>query len=291
MSIRSFCLIFMGILAIGKLDASFREPWAGELLELNWLNQFSWQRFQSVDSDGKTIRYRSNDLFLNSSFVVALPDLTSFAADYSIEIGLMQASTRKQHGGIDHYSLTGSYHLLDDVQGDFLSLKVGLSYFRACGQSLYDISAFHHGREEGELFFSFGLDDTCRLSRWWVAGALGFADRGSPWSRLNIDYAYTLLEKHVFALKCSCLYGFGQGRLKVKQFKGYGSIAHRSVDLGLNYSLLLDHFGRVGLSYTYRLYAKNFPQRAQVIQVEWTYTFGLINQQAKTRNLLSQVPL
>lgn len=274
---RTTALLFIGCFTFGCLNAVFQEPWAGELLEFNWQNRFLCQHYARIDSDGKTIHYKNNDLFLKSSLLVFLPDPNSFSPDYSLELGVMQASTRKQSGGIDHLSLTGSYQILEDIQGDYISLKTGISYFQAFGQSLYDISSFHHGREEGELFLAFGQENLCRLSRWWIAAALGFADRGSPWIRLNIDYRFSPFDNHQIGLNCHCLYGFGGDRLKIKDFKGYGSIAHRSVDLGLNYTILIENFGQIGLSYTYRVLAKNFPQQAQVVQLEWNYTFGLIN--------------
>ena len=107
----------------------------------------------------------------------------------------MQASTRRQRGGIDHLRATGRYIVLDDVAGDPISLTAGLSYIESFIPGLHDVSSFHHGRAEGELFLSVGKERRAWASwirRWWAAGAIGIGDRGSPWLRGNVGMIFAL---------------------------------------------------------------------------------------------------
>ncbi len=69
--------------------------------------------------------------------------------------------------------------------------------------------------------------------------------------------------------------GVWQSNLNPCHFHGYGSIRHRSIDLGFCYTYLLEFYGNTNLTYSYRLYAHNYPIHAHQILAQFLYTFGL----------------
>ena len=71
------------------------------------------------------------------------------------------------------------------------------------------------------------------------------------------------------------LMGLGDKNLNLCHFKGYGAIAHRSIDIGMQYSYLFENLSKLHLKYAYRVYAKNFPLNSQCFTIEYCYDFAL----------------
>lgn len=249
------------------------QPWLGNIYEFEERATLRYQRYSKLASGRHFKKYSSNDVFLNFSLLNTLPDPL-----VSGEIEFSQAKTRKQRGQLDFIKATGRYLLQDDVAGDPISAVLGLSYIQAFSNSLKDVSSFHHGLYNSELFVSIGKEhsqDANWDSRWWLMGALGIAEKGSPWCRLHLNYEKRLREKHELKAFLNTLWGFGQRRLRFDHFEGYGPVKHQSIDLGLKYAYLIQYFGHVSLEYTYRVYARNFPCHTHQVLAQVLYTFGL----------------
>lgn len=209
--------------------------------------------------------------FLNISLSNSLPN-------FGLEIEATEARTRVQKGVIDQLKMTARYVWQDDIAGDPLSITTGLSFIQAFRSSVKDISSFHHGQEEGELFLSLGKEISQQFtwsSRWWSILGLGIANKGSPWIRFNLAYEKRLWDKHELKLFLHSLWGLGHKRLHISHFHGYGSIQHQSVEIGLRYTHLLDYFGSASLEYSYCFYAHHFPVYAHRLCAQLFYTFGL----------------
>lgn len=279
--------IFSGfLLASVSVVATDRKPWLGELLEFEWKNQFEYQQYSAIDTNGQRKGYANNDLFLTSSLEVALPNLSNGNPDYSLEIELTQASTRRQSGGIDNFTLTGKRMIFDDIAGDPFALVAGISYIQAFKPSLNDVSSFHHGHTEGEFFLSAGKEYSESLTcsdvidwknRWWITGGVGIGSKGAPWLRLDGAFDYRLYDYHECRFFVDTLWGLGNRSLHLHRFKGYGAINHQSVDIGLRYKWLFENFGSFSILYANRVYARNFPAHANLLIFEICYEFGLIN--------------
>jgi hypothetical protein len=208
---------------------------------------------------------------LNSSLCNAIPSA-------GIEIEVTSAYTRKQNGGVDQFKINGRYILRDDVAGDPLSLAIGASLTKAFWSSLKDVSSFHHGLGEAELFVSFGKERALGLdwgSRLWGLAGIGFAERGSPWLHFELKSASRWRENHAFTIFLNSLWGLGGKSLQRRHFHGYGSIHHQSIDLGLRYEYFIQFVGELSLEYSYRVHAINFPADVHRLTAEFLYTFGL----------------
>lgn len=250
-----------------QLDAVDYKPWVGEMLEFEWRNEFFYQTYPSVSIGSHHKKHSSDDLFLTTS-------LSSSFMEFGVELEATQASTHRQRGGIDHLRGTVRYVWLDDVAGDPISLTSGVSFIQSFVPSLQDISSFHHGRSETELFVSLGKETPCGevwLRRWWGVIGAGLAERGSPWLRFNLGYDFRSDNHQEWRLFCHTLWGLGERKLNVHHFSGYGSIQHQSVDLGLRYTFLIDFFGSISFQYSHRIYARNFPAQTSLFMLEWLY--------------------
>lgn len=251
--------------------ATERQPWIGNYMEFEWRNSLRYQRYSFITSDSQFEHYSSQDFFLNMSLSNALD------AQFSLEGEFVLAKTRHQRG-VDHLRFTGRYVWLDDVAGDDISLTTGLSFTYAFLRALRDISSFHHGRGEGELFISFGKEMALEEQwerRWWAVFGLGIAERGSPWLRGDLTYETRICMNHEWRAFVHTLWGLGHKKLHSDDFHGYGSIQHQSVDLGLRYTYLIDFFGSASAEYSYRVYARNFPAQTHQFLLSILYTFGL----------------
>jgi hypothetical protein len=248
------------------------EPWVGTFLEFEWRNSLLYQHYSSLNSKGRSLRSTADDLFLDASLSNTL------LPNASLELELIAANTSYQRGDIDSFNVTGRYVWLDDVVGDSLSLTTGVHLVQAFHHSVNDISSFHHGKAEGEIFISVGKEmsqETFWTSRWWVMGALGSADVGSTWLRGNFVYEKRWGHEHIFRGFCNLLWGMGTKRLNPRDFRGYGSVGHESVDLGIRYIYELPFIGSLNLEYSYRVYARNYPAHASIVMGQLFCTFGL----------------
>lgn len=270
---RFYTLIAALLFALGSQGfAAEVQPWLGNLYEFEWRNSLKYQQYSNVASPFQLVHYSSSDLFLTSSLSNTL------APEFSLEGEVTAANTRRQSGGIDHFSFTGRYLWLDDIAGDPISLVTGASFSQAFVPALEDVSSFHHGRSEAEFFLSVGKEIPCGdvwMSRSWGMLGFGVAERGSPWVRTILAYEQRFCQRHELRGKVETLWGMGHGRLRPHHFHGYGSIQHQSVDFAVRYAYLIDFFGSVDLEYSYRVYARNFPDQTQCLKLSLLMTFGL----------------
>jgi len=247
------------------LKATEYLPWIGPSFLLEWRDDLRYQHYRFK-------RHQADDLFLNNSLSGAYQDL-------AVELEITAANTQRQPGRIDQLKITGRKVLTDDVIGDPLTSTIGISLTQCFRPSLRDISSFHHGYNEGELFLAVGKEltfsETWESRLWGVAG-LGVAiDRGSPWIHLEGAYEKRWREKHECRIGLHSLYGLGRHRLKWHDFHGYGPVSHRSLDLRLRYTYLIDFFGSASIEFSQRLYARHFPGYACSVTLQLLYQFGL----------------
>lgn len=270
-------LILASILVWAQAAGTEYQPWLGNLFEFEWRDSLFYQNYSAISSGTKTERDSANDLFLNESLAFAFTDF-ELKGRYGVELELRAANTHRQRANIDQIKLTGRYVLMDDIIDDPFALSLGASFIQAFRHSVHDISSFHHGKAEGELFLSFGNEFPQKSiwgSRWWGIAGIGIADQGSPWVRLDAVYEKRWCELHEIRVFAHSLWGLGGERLHRAHFQGYGPVQHESIDVGLRYTYELEFFGSASLEYTYRLYARNFPLHTNCVMAQLLCTFGL----------------
>lgn len=268
----SLIVIFHSLLFLPWSWAVNYQPWLGNVYEFEWQNDLIYQNFSKVASNSQLKKYSSNDFFLSSR-------LSNSKDNYSLEGGFTLARTRKQMWDVDHLILTGKYVWWDDVAGDPLTLTTGLTLSECFVPALRDLSSFHHGRGEAELFISLGAETeqngTLWLAKRWGVASIGISERGSPWLRGQLVYEFRLCTYHELGFQLLTLWGLGRERLRPHDFHGYGSIRHQSADVGVKYTYLIPFIGKFSLEYYYRPYARNFPAQAHQAVLSFLCTFGL----------------
>lgn len=269
-----FCSLICFLASGLSLFATELQPWLGNVYEFEFRSSFAYQGYQKLSCGSHLRKHSSDDLFLNASLLNTLQD-----PSLGIELEFRDASTRKHRGGgLDQWKITGRMLFLDDIIGDPISFATGLSYAQAFRHSLKDVSCFHHGLNNVECFASIGKefpDDVIWQSRLFAVAALGIAEKGSPWVRLHLDWEKRWQDNHEASIYLHSLFGLGGKKLKPAHFRGFGSIQHQSIDLGLHYRYLIDFYGSASLSYSYRVFARNFPYGTHQALVQILYTFGL----------------
>ncbi len=264
-------IFFLSILPISGWCVDYH-PWIGNYLEFEWNSTLRFQSFQKLAASSHHSHYASDDFFLTTSLALAAKP------DFSLDIEATAARTRRQSGSIDQIRLNGRIVWLDDIVGDPITLTTGVGFIQAFDWSVKDISSFHHGRSEAEMFLSVGkewAEDDQWTSRTWAVAALGSAIRGSPWIRFDVAYAKRVKLCHEFELFAHTLWGLGRKQLHRDHFHGYGSIHHQSIDVGCRYTYLIEFFGSASIEYAKRIYAHHFPVQAHQISLSLLYTFGL----------------
>ena len=246
-------------------------PWTERDFELLPSLEFQYQNYSKVDSGKKSKKIDADDYFLTGG-------ISTSYAEWSAEIEAVFADTYNRSFGFDSITFTGRYRWLSDIMADFATLTTGLSLIYSSNKALNDFSSFHHGRYEAEGHVSIGKEISCRsywLWRFWSVFAFGIAERGSPWIRGQIAVDKNISCSWYFRAFASSLFGLGDRDISIKSFHGYGSIKHRSIELGTKIYKPTDEYGTFRLGYSYRFYARNFPINAHLILAEYLYPFGL----------------
>jgi hypothetical protein len=248
-------------------------PWLTKDFEFQPRVSILYQNYPQIATKNKHANQSANDQFYTAGV-----ELSAF--DYSVELETTLANTRRQHYCFDDIRLTGRYRILNDIPGeDPVSLTAGITFIKAFTHSLHDVSSFHHGQFETEAHIAVGKETPIEefwMSRWWAVFVIGFGDHGSPWIRTQSAWEKNWCDCNQLRLFANTLWGLGNSTIQsVHHFNGYGLIDHRSVDLGFCYTHLFDFSGTLSLKYIHRLYAHNFPEHTNLLQVSFVYPFGL----------------
>lgn len=257
-------------LAFKFLEATDYTPWLGNVYEFEWRNSLLYQSYPGIAVGAHLQKNQQSDLFYSLSLANSLPD-------FGLEIEMNIAKTHRQNFDLDHLKMNARTVWLDDIAGDPVSLTTGICLSKAFWSSLKDLSSFHHGLGEAELFVSIGKEQVLKadkIIRYWMTTGIGCAERGSPWVHLDLS-SQARWGNHQWEPVIKSLWGLGNNKLSSHHFKGYGAIDHRSIDISLKYSYLINFFGETSLEYSYRVYAYNFPAHTHRATIQLLYTFGL----------------
>jgi hypothetical protein len=257
-------------------QATDLKPWFGNKDETKIRASLLYQDYRSLSiPDLNRFKRDEKDLFLTMSATYPFKR-------YCGEFEITGARTHYQNNRIDNFRITGRYQWLDDTEGDPISLTLGITLTEALSRALHDVSSFHHGHIEGEAFLSLGKKYGHSLSkdyrfRWWNVFGAGVADNSTPWLQEDAAFEYNYNDIHLIRGFVNTLWGMGHKNLNPYHFCGYGYINHRSVDLGIRYGYKMGCWGTLSIQYARRVYARNFPQDANLVLLECKVHFGTQN--------------
>ncbi len=250
------------------------KPWFGEDHEAEIRANLLYQQYDEISSGHNHHKHvDANDGFLTGSILYPFKR-------YCGEFEAVGALTHKQQPGWDCFRLTGRYLVLDETACDAINLTVGITLSEPFEAALHDISSFHHGYIEAEGHFAFGKSYGWNCTnedftyRWWQVFGVGVADKGAPWLRGDYAFEYKYAPCQLLRLFVNTLWGSGPYNLDPDDFTGYGMVKHKSIDVGLRYTLGMGCWGTLSAQYARRVFARNFPQNANLVMLEYFYPFG-----------------
>lgn len=247
------------------------QPWYLAIGEFNFRPSYSYRYYPSV-SQAKP--YHSHDHRIDLNLGV------QFWPNWEVQLETDFLHSHKLNWGAEAVGMQIRHLLLDDVAGDPVSLSVGLQGYFVPTRSLRDVSVPYHAQGNLELGVAIGkeVDKIYHwLFRFWGFLGVGQANRGAPWIRPLLMAEMKFQQKHVFKAFTESSIGFGcRHHLKIDDFNGYAKIAHRSIDLGLNYTYLFRIWGSLSFEGAYRVYAHSFPRRAVTACVQYRLPFSLL---------------
>lgn len=248
-------------------------PWYPRQLEIKPTADYLYRASNSVARKSHSLADHLQGHFYNFSALIPIFQLSG-------QMGLVFAHSSERAFGIDNFSLTARYALMDDSSlADAISLVAGATFVFASKAALNDPNSFHHGRFETLWHVSFGKEWPCQQFwryRTWGNLLLGVSDVGAPWWQSLWALEYNRPEIDSWSFLVSGMSGCGGKTLQLgTSFHGYGRIAHRSLDLAVRYSYYFISGAQIKFEYWQNVYAYNFPRYTKAYCLSFSYPFGL----------------
>lgn len=260
------------ILLLNQANGLERRPWFYSPYELHIGAALEGSWFSTVNHGFNPIDYHSNNIQLQGYLIVP------FAPMWEAELELELERTSKRSFGFESLALEVRNQLLNDITGDWFSLDVAGNIRFVPTSRLKDVAVPYHNLVNFEIAAALGREFDSQgdwFARGFLFAALGQANRGFPWIRSTFEVEAKVLKQSIFR---GFIYGyFGLGNrvgVNVNQFHSYANIAHRSIDVGASYSYIFDIWGKMTLQYSYRPYARSFPERLQAVKLAYDLPFS-----------------
>lgn len=249
------------------------QPWFGDVYEFHFLQSYSYSWFNSVQGSRPPYHqfFQSNLLYSGLEFAPS--------PVWDIDTDIQFADTTAVSFNFRSFALQVRYLWLDDIIGDPISFATGVSARITGTSSLKDVSCPSHGNVDFELNFSLGKEfdakDTWRF-RAWMFGAVGHANRGSPWVRGITSIEMNREDVHKWAIYAQGVNGYGRhSHIDVNHFFGYAKVREKVIDLGIRYGHGMGVWGTLRIDYLRRVLAKAAPQNVNTFIVSWLLPFSI----------------
>lgn len=269
MSLHKWLLLLPTTILVG-LD---REPWFCNVLEFTFTPTYSYSEYPRVQHGVPHNQKTSHDHLL--SFDLAVAPTPQWQVDTEVEF----ADTPRQSMGLRSGALQVKYLWLDDLLGDPVSLTTGVVVRGVTGHSIRDVSCPYHSYANYEVNVAAGREWDHGFDwryRTYAGSSLGIGNHGYPWLAAFAIFEGQLKQAHRLGLFFDGALGFGhQQRVIINHFHGYGSIAHRNIDIGARYTYVFEVWGKLTLAYTRRVFARSFPEQVNFFTISYMLPFSL----------------
>lgn len=262
-------LLLLPILAY-SLEA---QPWFSDCLEFHFLGSYAYSYFDRVQNGTPqlTRNFQSNGINLGLDF--------SPTPEWSIDTELQLSDTTKQNFNFRSFVAQARYLWFDDIIGDRLSFATGANARFTNTDSLRDVSCPFHANFDFELNLAFGKEfdvSECWAWRFWGYGAVGHANKGSPWVRGIFALEANYDDQHKFGAFAEGSNGYGRyTTVLIDNFDGYAKIRQKSIDVGVRYGYRLGVYGTLRFSYIRRVLAKSCPEQLNAFVFSYLLPFSL----------------
>lgn len=248
------------------------QPWFGDCLEFHFLGNYTYSFFNKVQKGVPPLQttFQSNVIYLGLDF--------SPTPEWSVDTDFQLADTTKEAFNFRSFALQARYLWLDDIVGDKVSLTTGGSARFTNTASLHDISCPYHANFDFELNFALGKEFDFSDSwawRFWVYGAAGHANRGSPWVKGVAAIETNYEDQHKFAFLAEGINGYGRHTtVFIDHFDGYAKIRQKAIDLGFRYGYRMGVWGTLRFEYQRRVLAKSCPEQVNSFLFSYLLPFS-----------------
>jgi hypothetical protein len=267
----SSILIFLSILPLPLLSLD-RQPWLGGIYEFYFLSGFAYERYPRVQGASPPAPHPTN-------VYLAFADLEfAFTPEWTVDTDIEFVQTPVQDFGFRSWALQLRYLWLDDIVGDPISLTTGGNLRIVSKKSLHDVSCPYHANVDMEVNISMGkefdLFDYWRF-RIWGYGALGMANRGSPWIRSMAAIEGNYHEEHKWAIYADGCHTYGRRRsIDPNHFYGYAKVRQKSWDLIFRYGYRFGSAGTLRFEYIRRVAARLCPEDVNTFVISYLLPFS-----------------
>ncbi|MBI5272670.1 MAG: hypothetical protein HY861_01645 [Chlamydiia bacterium] len=266
-------LVVAGCLCFASAGSAIEEqPWFGDVYEFHFLGSYSYSWFNSVQNSEPPFHQ-----FFQSNLIYGGLDFSP-APVWNIDADIQFADTSAVDFSFRTSALQARYLWLDDIIGDPISFTTGASMRLTSTNSLTDVSCPSHGNMDFEINAALGKEldalDTWRF-RAWVFGALGHANRGSPWVRGTAALEMNVHDIHKWALYADGINGYGgRTHIDVERFSGYAKVREKAIDLGIRYGYGIGVWGTLRVNYIRRVLAKTAPKNVNTLVLSYLLPFS-----------------
>lgn len=249
------------------------QPWFGDCLEFHFLGSYAYSFFNKVEHGHPQLKstFQSHVGYLGLDF--------SPTPEWSVDMDLQLADTTQQNFNFRSIALQARYLWLDDIIGDPLSLATGGNVRFTNTNSLHDVSCPSHANFDFEVNFSLGKEfdvSDCWAWRMWGFGAVGHANRGSPWVRAIVALETNYDDQHKLAFLAEGSNGYGRHTaVFIDHFNGYAKIRQKSIDLAVRYGYRVGVWGTLRFEYMRRVLAKSCPEQVNSFIFSYLLPFSL----------------
>jgi len=265
-------VIFVALASI-QLAAFEESPWLDFPYEFHFRSSIEGSYYSSINDGQKVSCYTHS---FNEQLNLNLGVVTLSQIDLQLEMEAFK--TKATTGSLESLGAQCRYQLLDDIQGDPISLTFGASFRFVPDHALNDPYTPYHEllNLEGTVCIGKEFDQVFNwVKRTFLLLGAGMANTGSPWARFNSLFEMHR-QHHVFGAFLQGYFGFGSTHhVNVNHFHGYAKIAHQSIDVGLLYRYLFDIWGTLSIELSYRPYAQSFPSNFSKIEIRYNLPFSL----------------
>lgn len=266
-----FAIVFLG-LQVNQLYCLQTIPWFYEPYEFHAGGSIEGSFFSNVQNGINPIGYHSNNLLLEGYALAPISE------NWEIEAEVQFERTSKTSFNFLSVALQARTQLLNDIAYDWVSFAVGINARFVPDIWLKDVAIPYHNLFDFEVIGSLGKEFAENFKwkyRTYLYLAVGQANKGYPWFRGGLEFAWKVLCKSILNPFVKGYFGVGnQTLVNVDCFRSYASIRHQSIDIGLAYIYLFDIWGSLTFEYSYRVFARSFPERLNVFKLTYDIPFG-----------------
>ncbi len=255
-----------------ELSSLQKEPWLGNWLEFEGSMYQAHTQSRNVDTKNGTKHKQ-----LHNDQTVAALEFTPFV-DFSAEVELDFSKTQKKSYGFEAFKGSCRYRLLNDLDGDSVSLTAGLVATLSTPSRIHDLSSQQHGVFQTEARVAvgrqFGIRKTSYYKGWGLV-SYGLASSGSPWVGAELHIERVFWKHNHIDLFFRAQKGLSSSKLgNLSDFHSWSRVGYEYEELGLSFRHKVEALGSFYVEAATRVRARYCPKHTWSVQLGFNIPFA-----------------